>query len=450
MRILHILSQRPGRSGSGVFLSALVREAARRGFQQHVIVAGPPGTSAAELPPLAPEQVSPILFPAADAPFSVPGNSDVMPYPTTVFSRMTELQIQQYLAVSRRVMEAVRATFRPQIVHAHHLWLMTALAREVFNDLPMVATSHNAELRQMIKAPHLASRVLPGVRAIDKICVLTQQSITDTVEGFGVNPDRIVITGAGFQDDLFRVSPEPRSTILADLRQRFGVALPDDESKRLVTFIGRLSTPKGIPFLLEAAASLEREALPFQIALVGASGSGADGKKMDELVAAAGPVVLHLGAKPPEVVAKLLQVSDVFVLPSLFEGLPLTMLEALACGCPAIVTALPTVQSWVPEQWHQAGFVELVPPLATTRADEPVSADVPRFVGDIAAALKRHLARSNTLRRRRALEAKLFPHSWSEVFKRYEQVYKDLLRDQLPAGSSSSRADRVLHGGAQQ
>lgn len=447
MRILHILSQRPGRSGSGVFLSALVRESARRGFQQHVIVAGPPGTSAAELPPLVPEQVSPIFFPAADAPFSVPGNSDVMPYPTTVFSQMTDLQVRQYLAVSRRTMENVRATFQPQIVHAHHLWLMTALAREVFNDVPMVATSHNAELRQMIKAPHLAPRVLPGVRAIDKICVLTQQSVTDTVECFGINPDRIAVTGAGFQNNLFRVSSESRTNILADLRRRFGVALPEDESLRLVTFVGRLSTAKGIPFLVEAAASLEREAPPFRVVLVGASGSGADGKKMDELVAAAGPLILHLGAKPPEVVAKLLQISHVFVLPSLFEGLPLTMLEALSSGCPTIVTALPTVQSWIPEQWRQAGFVELVAPLATTRADEPVSADVPRFVMDIAAALKRHLARRNSVRTRHSLAAQMSPHSWSEVFKRYERVYDELLRNQLTTSHKSSRAERVLDGG---
>ena len=52
MRILHLLSQRPGRSGSGVFLAAMVREAARRGYEQHAIAAGPAGTTVAELPPL--------------------------------------------------------------------------------------------------------------------------------------------------------------------------------------------------------------------------------------------------------------------------------------------------------------------------------------------------------------------------------------------------------------
>ena len=54
------------------------------------------------------------------------------------------------------MMERVRERFRPDIVHAHHLWLMTALARDVFRDVPLVATSHNSELRQLIKAPHLA------------------------------------------------------------------------------------------------------------------------------------------------------------------------------------------------------------------------------------------------------------------------------------------------------
>ena len=449
MRLLHILSQRPGRSGSGVFLAAMVREAARSGYEQHVIVAGPPGTSAAELPPLADEQVSPILFPSADAPFPVPGNSDVMPYPTTVFSRMTMLQIEQYLTVSRRVMEAVRAKFRPQVVHAHHLWLMTALAREVFADVPVVASSHNAELRQMIKAPHLAPRVLPGVQAINKICVLTPQSLTDTVERFGLDAGRIAVTGAGFDADLFHFSPAPRAAIIAELRERFGVALPGGEEMRLATFVGRLSSPKGIPFLLDAAAILERETPPFRIVIVGAVGSGEDGRKMDEMVAAAGPLVIHLGAQPQEVVAKLLQVSTVFILPSLFEGLPLTMLEALACGCPVIVSALPTVRSWVRKQWQEGGLIELVPALATTHADEPVASDVPRFVADLAAALKRQLVRRRTTESRRLLADRLLPHSWSEVFKRYERVYREVVGGELTTDNACGVPDKVIHGGAQ-
>ncbi len=215
MRLLHILSQRPGRSGSGVFLGAMVREAGKRGiYEQHAIVGGPPGTTASELPPLRDGQLSVIEFPSADAPFPVPGNSDVMPYPTTVFSAMTETQVAQYLAAARKVMERVRDTFRPDVVHAHHLWMMTALAREVFADVPVIATSHNAELRQLVKAPHLARHVVPGVRQLDAVCVLTPQSVDDTVDAFGVAPDRIALTGAGFDAEIFGrrawLQPAPR------------------------------------------------------------------------------------------------------------------------------------------------------------------------------------------------------------------------------------------------
>jgi glycosyltransferase involved in cell wall biosynthesis len=400
MRLLHILSQRPGRSGSGVFLVAMVREAARRGYEQHVIAGGPPGTSAAEVS-VDEDEFSPIVFPSPDAPFPVPGNSDVMPYPTTIFSEMTPLQVEQYLARSRWVMEEVRERFRPQMVHTHHLWLMTALAREVFADVPVVATSHNAELRQAVKAPHLLPFVLGGVRALDKVCVLTPQSVADTVECFGVRPERIAVCGAGFRDDVFH---------FADGRR---------EGENPVTFVGRLSTSKGIPFLLEAADR-------FQVLLVGASGSGADGRKMDELVAAAGPRVRHVGAQPQEEIARILQGSAVFVLPSLFEGLPLTMLEALACGCPAVVSGLPTIQSWIPAEWREAGDIELVAPLQTTLADLPVPADVPRFVADLAGAIEPQLLRGHASERRRALAEKLLPHTWSAVFERYEGVYREL------------------------
>jgi len=424
MRILHILSQRAGRSGSGIFLGAMVREAARRGYAQHVVVAGPPGTSAAELPPLRDADVSPIFFPSDDAPFPLPGNSDVMPYPTTVFSRMTELQIEQYLRASRKVMERARDAFQPDIVHAHHLWLMTSLARDVFADIPLIVTSHNAELRQMVKAPHLIPRVLSGVRRADKVCVLTPQSLADTIEHFGIAPERIAITGAGFDDDLFRPRTRSRDAILDELRERFGVALSGDE--KLITFIGRTSVPKGIPFLLDAVSQLRDRVAPFRLVLLGATGSGAHGRAMDELVAAAGPLVIHTGAQPPEAVALLLQVSDVFVLPSLFEGLPLTMLEALAAGCPAVVSALPTIASWLPQEWRDRGFVELVPKLATTNADEPVASDVARFVNDLAAAIERRLAAPLDDDAQRTLASHLTPHSWPHVFDRYEKIYREV------------------------
>lgn len=428
-RILHLLSQRPGRSGSGVFLKAMVREAARRGHLQAAIVAGPPETTAAELPSLLPEELFLIPFPSPEAPFPLPGNSDVMPYPSTVFSQMTPLQVEQYLSAARRVMAAARERFRPDLLHAHHLWLLTALAREVFPDLPIVATSHNAELRQLVKAPHLALRVLPGIRGIERIGVLTPRSFTDTVEAYGAAPERLAVTGAGYDAGLFHFPATPRPELVRRLEREHGVALPPGAGApggpRLVTFVGRLSTPKGIPFLIAACREVAaRGGPPFRLLLVGAAGSGENGAAMARLAAEAGDLVLHLGAQPETAVALLLQLSDLFVLPSLFEGLPLTLLEAAACGTPCVVSALPTIASWVPAEWSGRGWIELVPPLATVDADRPIAEDVPRFVADLARALERRLARPAAEGERRELAGRLAGHSWEAVFARYEGLYE--------------------------
>lgn len=423
-RVLHLLSQRPGRSGSGVFLQAMVRESARCGHVQHVIAAGPAGTVAAELPPLGGHDLTLIPFPSPEAPFPVPGNSDVMPYPSTVFSRMSELQVAQYLHVSRKVMEGVAARFQPDLVHGHHLWLMTSLARQVFARVPLVATSHHAELRQMVKAPHLAPRVIPGVRRIDRIGVLTPQSVRDTIDAYGVDETRISITGAGYDEALFHPSAESPARTRQRLRQH-GVRIPDGP---LVTFVGRLSTAKGVPFLLRAATLARARVAPaFHLLLVGATGSGDDGARVKEMAEAAGDAVVHLGVQPPETVALILQCSNLFALPSLFEGLPLTMLEAAACGCPCLVSAVPTIRTWVPPAWVERGHFALIPPLATTDADVPVGADVPRFIDTIAAGITGMLSCPRTDADQSDLASHLVPHSWSAVFARYESIYRELI-----------------------
>ncbi len=388
----------------------MVREAGRRGHDQHVVVAGPPGTTAAELPGIGPRDLSLIPFPSDGAPFPVPGNSDVMPYASTVFSEMTETQVDQYLEVSRRVMDDVRRRFRPDVVHAHHLWLMTSLAREVFVGTPMVATSHNAELRQMAVAPWLGARVVEGIRAVDRVCVLTPQSVLDTVAAYGMDPGRIVVTGAGFDDDVFG----PDGPTAAGGWVRPGP---------VVTFVGRLSTAKGVPFLLRAAAEVRREAVPdLRLVLVGASGSGADGARVGELAASAGDWVEHLGPQPPGVVADVLRGSDLFVLPSMWEGLPLTMLEAAACGCPGLVTGLPTIASWAPPDWVERGLLTLVAPPPTSPAGVPDAADGPAFVSRLAGAMASLLARPPV--DRVALAGLATTHSWSAVFDRYQAVYE--------------------------
>jgi len=432
MRLLHILSQRPGLSGSGVFFNSMVRETHLKGIRQYAVVAGPLSTTYQDVLRIDPESFSLIPFPSREAPFPVPGNSDVMPYPSTVFSQMGQEQVEQYLGTSRDVLESVRKEFRPDLVHSHHLWLMTSLARRVFHDVPVVATAHNSELRQLVKAGHLKSHVLGGIRALDRVFALTPQSKVDTIAAFGVSPDNVVVTGAGFREDLFSFSDCPREQIAARLERKFQIVLPGRtcglKMPRFVTFAGRLSSPKGVPYLIEAFLSFrKKEVEDVRLLLVGASGFGEDGKRLDEVVEQAGPNVVHLGAMPQAAVALVFQCSDVFVLPSLFEGLPLVMMEAAACGCPCLASGLPTIRSWVPGKWVEDGHFSFIPPLQTTQADRPVESDVGRFTDDIEKRLSKQLSSVPLPDERRQLAALLRDHSWAAVFDRYQETYRRLL-----------------------
>ena len=164
-----------------------------------------------------------------------------------------------------------------------------------------------------------------------------------------------------------------------------------------------------------------------RLLLVCASGLGAGGKYLDERVAKAEPNVVHLGVLPQAAVALGFQSSHVFVLPSLFEGLPLGMMEAATCSCPCFVSGLPTIQSWVPDRWVEDGHFSLIPLPQTTQADRPVESDVGRFTDDIEKRLSKQLSSVPLPDERRQLAALLRDHSWSAVFDRYQETYRRLL-----------------------
>lgn len=97
----------------------------------------------------------------------------------------------------------------------------------------------------------------------------------------------------------------------------------------------RLSEQKGIDILLQGLALVMRAGIPFRCFVIG------DGPLKDQLIDQARRLgltdrVFFEGFR--EDVRMYLQASSAFVLPSRREGLPLSILEAMACGLPCIVT----------------------------------------------------------------------------------------------------------------
>lgn len=77
-----------------------------------------------------------------------------------------------------------------------------------------------------------------------------------------------------------------------------------------------------------------------------------------------------------EALAKVYNLCQIFVLPSFFDALPLTVIEALACGDRVVVTDLPGIQEWLGANAPGAD-VRYVPLPRMENTDEPVAEDLP-------------------------------------------------------------------------
>jgi len=168
-------------------------------------------------------------------------------------------------------------------------------------------------------------------------------------------------------DFLFTVSPEDHATALRERiidvgrthclnslgidLERFG-SVPAGGMERsdiglskedqVIAYVGRLVREKGVIDLLEAVALVRRSVPDVRLLVIGDTlpsdrGRGVE-KEIRDLIAARGleKVVVFLGYR--EDVPALLRICDLFVLPSYREGMPLTILEAMAAAKPVVTT----------------------------------------------------------------------------------------------------------------
>ena len=134
-------------------------------------------------------------------------------------------------------------------------------------------------------------------------------------------------------------------------------------------------------------------------------------------------VVLHGTLAQPEL-ARLMNRCGVCVLPSFYEGVPLVLAEALACGCRLVCTELPGVLDQLAGPFAPA--MSLVPLPRLDGVDRPRGEDLPGFVADLASALATALARPPLGEPAVALPDALSSFTWSAVYRRLAAVWAEL------------------------
>ena len=177
--------------GSGITLDAMVRHAADVGHEQRVVVAVPDHDPHPEVGGLAGDQIHSLVFGDRPLDFAVPGMSDVMPYPSTRFSELTDGQLNIYRREWSDHLRPIVDDFKPDIIHSHHVWLMSGLLKDVAPDIPIVTQCHATGMRQMELCPHLIDEVRRGCSRIDAFAVLHRGHAEALRRCLGITDDRI-------------------------------------------------------------------------------------------------------------------------------------------------------------------------------------------------------------------------------------------------------------------
>jgi glycosyltransferase involved in cell wall biosynthesis len=166
------------------------------------------------------------------------------------------------------------------------------------------------------------------------LCVGTGVAVEAIRRGL-LAPERVRTIAVPVQRSS-RPAGAPRGQARTDARARLGV--PED--RQLVGAVGRLTYQKAPEDFIAAIAALDRPSVTGVWI-----GDGELAGRVAALARTAGPAIMLAGDRAD--VAELLPALDVFALPSRYEGLPMAVAEAMACGVPVAATAVNAVADLV-------------------------------------------------------------------------------------------------------
>lgn len=222
------------------------------------------------------------------------------------------------------------------LVHAHFgtdatdVWPSVKAA-----GLPMVVTLHGYDINIDRRwwesgAGGLRRRVYPR-RLLDMArdpsvrFIAVSEAIRSRAMTYGIPADKVALAYIGVDTKHFRPG-----------------GLPLDERRKRILYVGRMVEKKAPLSMVRAFATVCSEVPEAELVMIGDGLLLAPAK---ELAARLGAQVSFLGARPSQDVLAQLHEARVFCLPSVTaangdaEGLPISVLEALACGVPVVTSA---------------------------------------------------------------------------------------------------------------
>jgi len=246
--------------------------------------------------------------------------------------------------------------------------------------------------RQQYYFRHLVPRILQKSEAIVAISENTKNNI---VTFYSIDPEKVRVIPPGFEKSRYRLGINGERT-----KTKYGLT-------EYLLYVGNLLPHKNLRRLLHAFGLISRR-LPYKLVIAGQK----DPRYYPALEAEAQALglaqkILFLNYVPKDELPALYAGAKVFVLPSLYEGFGLPPLEAMACGCPVVVSNVASL----PEVCGDAAYY--VDPYS----EESIAEGIYKVLTD--ESLRRSLIQKGLER------AKLF--SWEKSAREHLEVFKEVL-----------------------
>lgn len=394
MKILHLISQYPSKTGSGIYLTEVYKNFKSMNFTQKVLCA----MNEDDIIKVNFDDYEIIKFKSKDLSFPVVGMSDIMPYESFLFSNLVNEKLEEYIKVFTNKITKIVNEFNPDIIFTNHLYIMSSIVASLNSSCKVFAFCHGTDLRQLYKNNIHKKLICKNIPKVDGIFCLSEKQKEEIIEVFEYNKDKVYVIGGGYDLEFYYKGEDK---------------IYNKNSKLKLIYAGKFSRAKGVIYLLKAFEKVKDK---YNIELI-LAGSGT-GEEYDEIISYSQKMsdkVKLYGYMDTQEIADLFRSCDIFVMPSFYEGLSLVTIEAMACDLKVVMNELENFMDFVGDDIINSKNIEFVKMPKLFDADKVVKEEVNDYIQRLSLALEDQINNLYNNNFEKDFSYKITQFSWENI-----------------------------------
>jgi glycosyltransferase involved in cell wall biosynthesis len=282
------------------------------------------------------------------------------------------------------------------VIHAH-MTVPAGFAGVILSKIyrkPALITCHGSDINIYPQTRVLRQFARFALKKSDLI-VTVSNNLKNKVQDLDIKSDKIKVIQNGVDSTVFKIEDKEQA------RGKLGIT----DKEKIILYVGQLSQAKGLDYLLRAFGTILTTEANVYLYIIG---DGTDAVRLRTTVKSLSleRKVFLTGPRPNHEIPKWLAASDLLCLPSLNEGLPCVILEALSSGRPVVAT-------------NVGGIPEILDNDATLGIMVPPKDEIA-----LAEALTKAL---NTQWSAQQISSKVSDLSWEKVAEKYSIAFQNLV-----------------------